>query len=208
MFGVANGKHFFCAHVNDLALVKTMNLFCNSKNKRKIFRMPFHVTVVDAVSDDAYGTVSCIPGPVFRLPISVDWQLDGQSVLNDDIGVDASGCCARRVPPHKNVTINVVDKDGVVETVSTRVGVQDLPVVMGYIVKHSTTASSMDGSVSAEILRAPARCKYLWTSGVITDTPSLVDCRCGVYAITLLAEDLSKVSFLHACPVAQIDVCP
>lgn len=169
---------------------------------------PFYVSVSDALTDRHFGTVSCIPGPTFRVPMHVEWRLDGQIVRGDVIGLDASGFCANRVPPHANCEMTVRDDQEFVQTVSARVGVIDVPVVEGYECEPASSAVARDGVVSARVCRAPAQCKYLWSNGAVTTTPKLALATPGIYVVTLLAPERTALLQLHAAAPGVVDVRP
>ena len=66
------------------------------------------------------------------------------------------------------------------------------PIVNRYTVTHATTDNSRDGYIVAHIENAPENARYLWTNGIITDTPELEDVRTGWYSVTLLPSEESE----------------
>ena len=170
--------------------------------------MPFYVTVVDAVSEQQHGVVSCIPSPSFKLPMQITWQLNGVAVTPSEIDLDASGCCARRVPPHTDCVITVTDDTGSVEVLCVRVGIADIATVLSYECVAATAQCARDGRVIADVKRMPSKCRYLWTNGVITSTPMIDNCSPGQYVATPLSMDGVPIVHVHACAPATVSIVP
>lgn len=168
----------------------------------------FHVVVRDPIVPDENGTVSCIPGCVIQPPLHVEWKIDGHIVNPEEIGVDASGLCARHVPPTRACTVAVRSSTGLVGEATVRVQAAELPVVTGYECTNASSAHARDGRVVAQVMRAPDKCLFLWTSGIVTQTPVLTRAPPGTYAVTLMTVHRDAVPSVHACPPGTVRIEP
>lgn len=183
--------------------------FCRGTSiKRPLEKMPFYVIVNDALSEQHFGNISCIPAPIFKTPATVEWTVDGRAVSSEEIGLDGSGCCASRVPPHVNCSITMTDATGQSDTVGARVGVLDVPTVSRYDCTPASGATARDGAVTAVVDRAPAKCLYLWTSGVVTSEAELRNCMPGLYTVVLMTMDHGCIHQLHTSAPAVVSVVP
>lgn len=164
------------------------------------------VVVRDAVPPDDHGTVSCIP----HRPVSLHavWSLDGCVCDPATLGVDATGLCAHRVPAHRACTVAVTDARGTTERATVKVGACELPTVVQYECFHATTQHARNGRIVAHVANAPTDCAYLWTSGVVTESPELNLVTPGTYAVTLMTRDSACMPSIHACAPGIISVQP
>ena len=80
-------------------------------------------------------------------------------------------------------------------------------VVTSYSVRPASTRFSRDGEVEAIGSGFSSSMRFLWTSGVETDTPRLSDVPCGSYALVAIStsEDSSPVT-VHRCAPARVGV--
>ena len=67
--------------------------------------MPLTIQVTDALSEDHFGVIACIPGTNFHHPIDVRWSMNDQ--MPYDLDIDGSGLCARRVPAGKTCVVTI-----------------------------------------------------------------------------------------------------
>ena len=176
--------------------------------------MPPLILIVDPVIKDAfsqedYGSVTCIPPDVLSPPFQVQWTSNGRIITDiSELIPDASGLCITRVPPG-GISVIVTDRMGETMSANAIVGIIDLPVVINYDCKNASHSSARDGSITAIIERQHAQCKYLWSNGIVTNTPFLQYVSSGTYVVSCIHADASKVlSYIHACPPAIVSVDP
>lgn len=164
--------------------------------------LQLHTTISEAISEKYGGTISCTPIGVE--PIKYVWADAWQKKIN--LELDESNSEARNVPPG-DYHINVTDAIGREACVKIRVKQCPLPVIIGYQTENSTTDISRDGKVTAIIIPKLENIRYLWTNGAITDEPTLLDIKCGVYGVILISkEDEAPILFVNASKPAIVKV--
>ena len=163
------------------------------------------LVITDALHERDVGQVVCLPPDSMVPPFQIQWFINDEYV--DDttrICTDASGLCAKSVPP-STVRVVVIDsQDNEAETHGV-VRTMQLPIVVGYECDDASDALARDGQVRAIISNAPPQCRYLWTSGVVTREPVLRYVPAGEYAVTLLHSSHSApLPFVHCTDAARV----
>lgn len=160
--------------------------------------MMIHTEVTKALTPESGGRIKC------RIengspPYFFEWlQGDNSALLT--LSDDRSE--AWRVPPGV-YEIRVHDCDD--NTCETRVEVmlEDLPRVVRYEVVNATSDTARDGSIVVHVTNMLCS-RFLWTTGVVTNTPQLHDVRPGLYTATPLSHDDIPLIFYHTCPPANV----
>lgn len=163
------------------------------------------LVITDALFDNAYGQVVCLPPESMRPPFRVEWWINDEPVDAQELCTDASGLCATQVPPSE-VRVLVSDSDDTrIETYGTVRTIQ-LPTIVQYDCRNASDVYTRDGEIRLHLEHVPETCKFLWTTGVTTTEPMLRFVSPGTYAATLLDESGDPIVFLHACCVAHVSV--
>ena len=164
--------------------------------------LQMHTTVTEAISENNGGTITCTPIGVE--PIRYTWSDAWQKPV--DLQLDTTKSEATNVPPG-DYHITAEDALGREACVKVRIKQCQIPVVIGYQTEGATTEVSRDGKVTALIAPSINNVKYLWTSGAVTNEPTLPDARCGQYCVTLISEyDQQPIIFIHAAKPAIVRV--
>ena len=164
--------------------------------------LQMHTTVTEAISDGNGGVITCTPIGVE--PISFSWTDAWHKPVN--LELDKTHSEAKNVPPG-DYHISATDATGREACVKVRIKQSLMPVVIGYQTVNASTEVARDGKVTAVIVPNVPNIKYLWTTGAITDEPTLLDARCGKYCVTLLSENgENPILFIHAAKPALIKV--
>lgn len=164
--------------------------------------LQMHTTVTEAISESNGGTITCTPIGVE--PIRYTWTDAWQKQV--ELQLDSTKSEAINVPPG-DYHVTAEDALGRQACVKVRIKQCQLPVVIGYQTEGATTEVSRDGKVTALIAPSIHNVKYLWTSGAITNEPTLHDVRCGQYCVTLISEhDQQPIIFIHAAKPAIVKV--
>lgn len=79
----------------------------------------------------------------------------------------------------------------------------EIPTISGYEVLHATSDTARDGQIKARV-SGMRDCRFLWTTGIVTDAPELHDAMPGKYTVTPIHREQGFVTHLHACPPAVI----
>lgn len=58
-----------------------------------------------------------------------------------------------------------------------------IPVITKYVITHATTDFSRDGEITAILEYTPQNCSFLWTTGVVTEEPTLKNVLPGLYTV-------------------------
>lgn len=173
-------------------------MFCCRGEPVRRSALTIHTMVTDALTDSVGGTIRCeVSGGVS--PVYVEWFQNGGAALLD---LDAGRTEATNVPPG---TYQIVARDGTQAEVTTRavVGIAGIPSIVGYDVTHATSDTARDGMIVARTKNL--RCnRFLWTSGVVTTRPELLDVRPGMYTMTPLSHDAVPILHLHVCEPAVL----
>lgn len=157
---------------------------------------PFSASVVvyPPISDRLGGEIACSVKGAFE-PLEYIWS---PSVQHSE-----SGDTAYNVSPGSYV-LTVTDANDQSVRLSIEVEPAAVPAVTSYSVVHATSDTARDGTIVATVRDAPLHCKFLWTSGVVTQTPTLHDVRPGTYTATPLLRDSAPVCFVHDCHPAVV----
>lgn len=151
------------------------------------------VRILSAVTDSAGGTIVCETDAA--PPVRFEWlRNNAPATLN----LNAAGDTATDVPPGEYRVV-VHDGHGMSYVRSIHMGRASLPTVVGYDVTHATGDTARNGTIVARIEPSTTTTRYLWTTGVVTDTPTLYDVCPGTYSVALL-----DVQFIHACECAAV----
>lgn len=161
-----------------------------------------HTVVVQPLSRFERGSISC--RPMGLEPIQFEWSGGG------DFNLDASMSEATNVSVGR---YRVRAKDANGDRADVLVDVQpifeDAVVVAEYRVRPASTRFSRDGEVEVIGSGFTASTRFLWTSGVETETPRLTDVPCGSYAVVAVSmggsEGVEPVT-VHRCPPARVGV--
>lgn len=161
-----------------------------------------NVVVTPPLTAGERGSISC--RPVGEEPITLDWS--GSSVTLDESGCEASEVSVGRY------CIRAIDSNGdrADAIVDVEPSFENAIVVNEYVVTPPNTRHSRDGEVVAVCSGADgANVRFLWTTGVETDTPRLSDVSCGTYAIVAVARSAEATEApvtVHVCPPAKVRV--
>lgn len=158
-----------------------------------------HVETTHAFSDQVGGDIKIQATKDVRC----EWTQNGNAAL---LQLSTDRRCAKNVPPG-TYSIECVGSEG--EIVNTDVEIRKIPIpcVSKYTVEHATHDLSRDGQVTAEIEHLNTEnVRFLWTSGIVTDTPLLRDVRPGLYSVTPVSKEKIPVLFYHCVPPAEVKV--
>lgn len=91
---------------------------------------------------------------------------------------------------------------------SVRIDVFDMICVLSYDVTDASSDLTRDGSVKANIINMDQYdgLEFLWTSGVVTDTPILHDVPPGIYAVSVVSRNNIVIPFCHITHPAQVTI--
>jgi len=166
------------------------------------------VTVVinDHIDDEHMGVIMCIPPTHMMPPFSVAWYRNKQDVTAA-LTLEPSQLCARKVPPG-NYSISITDSRRKCVDVCVDVRGVHLPIISKYTGTPATTGTSRNGLINAHIVNAPVKCKYLWTTGIVTDEASLRAVPVGVYTVMPINEDGTPLPCIHKAAPYRVTVDP
>lgn len=155
---------------------------CCSRFSRTYYDLsPIIVQVVPAISSESFGSITCAPSK----DTSYEW-----SDMNEEAEFSENGDQVNSVRPGAYSVLAHLP-EGKVEIQVTMSHVT-YAVVNRYTVTNATTDNSRDGHITAHIENAPENARYLWTNGIITNTPELEDVRMGWYSVMLLPGENSE----------------
>lgn len=159
---------------------------------------PFLVNVVakDAICTAHGGSIRCIPEQSGSY--TYKWTRDGEPMA---LGADADEATGL-VPATYQVEVR--NAFGNISRLSIDIESARLPTVTGYTAKNATSDMARNGSVSVVTENMP-KCNYLWTSGVTTSEPTLLDVPPGLYCATPIV-DGEPIVFVSACNTARVSV--
>lgn len=163
--------------------------------------------IYDALHTESRGRVHCIPPISLSAPFTVTWYVQQRYATHEELQTDASGLCAKCVPPG-NVQVTLVDRHGIEAHAQAMVGTMDtLPTVVRYETTAASHATARDGTVRAVVENAPSVCRYLWTTGVVTRDPVLHYVSPGTYAVVCMHYDNDHVPlpFMHHAAPVRLD---
>lgn len=179
------------------------------------------VVVTDALTERHAGTaVIHAPGVT-----TATWRReDGSAVVDDDPSFEwedaRTRLCAKRVPPGRYRTRlqfagGKEEEQPPQQDVPVCVESMRLPAVLGYTARAASSASARDGRVEAHVVAGGSAAStttvaYLWTTGVLTQTPVLERAGPGRYAVTLVddASQQQPLPFLHDAAPCEVGVMP
>jgi hypothetical protein len=139
-------------------------------------------------------------------PIRFEWSGEGCDTFQF---IDDCGSGARNVAPGRyRVTATDANFNRADITVDVTPVYEHAFVVTEYRISHSRTRFSRDGSVEAIGFGTSPGMRFLWTSGVETDVPKLLDVPSGMYTVTAIpsSDDGIVPITIHNCPPARVDV--
>ena len=139
------------------------------------------IQVFPALSSESFGSITCTPSK----DTSYEW-----SDMNEEAELSENGDQVNSVRPGTYSLLAHLP-EGDIE-IQVRMNHMTYPIVTRYTVTHATTDNSRDGHIIAHIENAPENARFLWTNGIITNTPELEDVRTGWYSVTLLPSEKSE----------------
>jgi hypothetical protein len=152
-------------------------------NKSKLYS-DSHVTIETspAFTSDFGGKIRLNCPNYFKC----EWRQHGNAAL---LQLSEDRKLATNVPPGTYTMQATVDEINV-------------PKIVKYNVTHATSDCSRDGTIEVETSNIDyPNVKYLWSTGVITEEPLLLDVSPGMYSVTLVSEENLPIPFFHAlCP--------
>ena len=147
------------------------------------------------------GRISCLP--LGQEPIVFEWFGSTAGFEFDERKSEATNVTAGRY------RVRATDANGDRADVNIDVTpmFESAVVISEYRVKPSTTRFSRDGEVSAIGVGMASSMRYLWTTGVETDTPCLQDVPSGTYAVVAIgARNEPAPVTIHKCAPARVEV--
>lgn len=175
------------------------------------------VVVTDALTERHAGTVTIHA----RGATAATWRREeGGAVVDDDPSFEwedaRTRLCAKRVPPGRYRTrLHFAEEASQAEEdVPVCVESMRLPAVLGYTTRAASSASARDGRVEAHVLAGggstASTIAYLWTTGLLTQTPVLERAGPGRYAVTLVdgGEASRPLPFFHDAAPCEVGVMP
>ena len=159
-----------------------------------------HTVVVQPLTQQDRGTISC--RPMGLEPIQFEWS------GGNELMFDASMSEASNVAPGRyRVRATDANGDRADVIVDVEPMLTDAVVVTRYNVRPASTRFSRDGGVEAMGSGFSSSMRFLWTSGIETDTPRLTDVPCGAYAIVAISTtDGSVPVTVHKCAPGRVGV--
>lgn len=127
-------------------------------------------------------------------PVSFTWS----STSGHDVQLDATGSEAYGLRPGR-YSVVISDASNAQETMEFAIQPILSAAIMleEYTTTPATTSASRDGAVEAHGPGLEGWKKFIWSNGVLTDTPRLMDVPVGTYAICPLPIRNSVPSFVH-----------
>ena len=162
-------------------------------------RLNVTVSVTDALTSVVGGCIRCTP-VMATPPVTFAWQQGTHAAL---LELNDGRNEAHDVPPGQ-YTIHVRDAKGREATVHARVELTALPTVVAYDVQNASSDTARDGSVVARVVNCDG-CRFLWTTGVVTHAPQLLDARPGVYTVAPIPTGTRTLPFVHSCAAAIVE---
>lgn len=127
----------------------------------------------------------------------------------DDLTLDASMSEASNVAPGR-YRVRATDANGDRADVSVDVKpmFSNALVVTQYNVRPASTRFSRDGEVEAVCSGVSSSMRFIWTSGIETDTPRITDVPCGSYSLVAISTSPSESApvTVHRCAPASVGV--
>ena len=161
--------------------------------------MKLNLTCTDAMTPDVGGSIACTVengSGNYRF----EWFNDGASAL---LELNAERSQAKNVPAGFYTVIVTDVHTTEVCTTNAEIRLATIQSVVDYTIEHASSDTARDGSIVAHLQNISSK-RFLWTTGVITDTPQLFDVKPGTYTIAPLSTDELPVPFFHACNPAVV----
>ena len=160
--------------------------------------LAMHVNVTNALTSESGGCIECVIQDA-KYPVHIEWLHEGASAL---LTLNDARNRAVDVPPG---AYEIVARDAMGRECAAiaNVRMEEVPTVLRYDIVHASSDTARDGSIVAHTEHMQAT-QYLWTSGVITNTPQLFDVRPGMYTVTPLRKDGLAYTFYHASSPAVV----
>ena len=110
----------------------------------------------------------------------VEWQREDNQPLPTDC-IDSENTTANNLPASiYKITVHYGKQHKKLTAIVTQI---QLPVITRYVITHATTDFSRDGKITAFLEYTPQKCWFLWTTGVITEEPTLKNVLPGSYTV-------------------------
>ena len=145
--------------------------------------------------NDVGGNVVCKTQNAVE-PVSFDWLLPDGSPALLALSRDRSQACD---VPSGTYTIRATDSSGRVVEQTTYVSRRNVPAVVQYSVVHASSDTARNGEIVATV-EGTADMRMLWTTGVVTEGPRLMDVSPGIYTGVPLGAEMH----LQGCPPAVV----
>lgn len=157
------------------------------------------VVFKDSLTPEGGGSIRCVvrggSGEYY-----LEWTHEGTSAL---LTLNEERNEASNVPPG-TYDVSIRDRNTNCETsTSVTINLAKIPTVSGYAVTHASGDTARDGMIIAQLQNVQTN-RYLWTSGVITSTPELLDVRPGTYTVAPMSTNNIPINFFHACEPAIV----
>lgn len=161
--------------------------------------LQLHVVVDRSATPNGRGSILCIPHGGTP-PFEFDWSGP------EEVQTSMEGSQALDVLPGR-YHVRVVDRYGSRGETYVRMEPGSAAVVVeGYRTTPTTTSSSRDGAVEA-IGTGLENATFLWSNGIQTNSPQLLDVGCGTYCATAVPRNKEDgFVTVHAC--APVVVSP
>ena len=157
-----------------------------------------NTVVVQPLTPSDTRVISC--RPMGQEPIEFDWSGGGcQTIQFDESRSEATNVA----PGRYRVRATDANGDRADVIVDVEPVFEHAVVITEYRVRPASTRFSRDGEVTAIGSGMTGKMRYLWTSGVETDTPC-ADAVCGTYAVVAIGVDAPTT--IHRCAPARVDV--
>lgn len=156
------------------------------------------VNVTSALSSEVGGTIEVKSNHT----CDCEWRKNGNAAL---LQLSANRMKATNVPTGD---YEILCKSGAGEKL-VHARVERLPIlcVDSYVVQHASNDLARDGQIEAVVKHAEnADIAFLWTTGIVTETPTLYDVRPGTYSVTIVSQNKLAMPFYHACNPAIVGI--
>lgn len=171
---------------------------CRGRPYVVVQEMIMSTIIENALDHHSGGSIQCIVQNGLP-PYHIDWKQEGSAAL---IQLTPDRLKAINVPIG-SYEISVQDSTGNRVEREVTVGVLFSPRISGYSVLDATGDTARDGKIVARVENMP-KSKFLWTSGVITEGPTLYDVRPGIYSAVPISEYGETIQFIHASEPARV----
>lgn len=172
---------------------------CSSKKGSNIYEnLNVNITLTPALSETIGGSICCECANAFRY----EWKQNGSTAL---LELSSDRSCAFNVPSG-NYQIEIYDINNYCIISNVTMYTANIPRVVDYHVEHASSDVARDGKIQVITEDLTEACKYLWTTGVITETNELHDVMPGTYAVTLISNECVPILFYHTCNPAIVDI--